>query len=222
MRRRTPRLPEPEGPRTGRAGAGPRLRLLVAGDSSAAGVGAGSWEATLTAVLVARLTERFSVAWRLEAATGATTPDTLRRLEAQEGERFDVLVTALGVNDVTRGTETEVWLDHQRRLFALARERFGVQGVVVSGLPPVGSFPALPWPLRPWLGRRARRFDAALRRETAAHPWARYVDLNVSDDVSDMASDGFHPGPPIYAAWAAGVADEIESWAGSWVGDPLP
>lgn len=174
-------------------------------------MGAGSWDRTLTARLAAHLSVRFTVDWRLEAATGATTSDTLHRLEAQDGEGFDVLVTALGVNDVTRGTEVDAWLEQQRRVFDLARERLGAQQVVVSGLPPLGSFPALPWPLRSWLGRRARRFDAALREEAATHRWARYVDLAVSDDVSDMASDGFHPGPPIYAAWAERVAGEIEA-----------
>ncbi|NIP82235.1 MAG: SGNH/GDSL hydrolase family protein, partial [Gemmatimonadetes bacterium] len=40
VRWRTTRLPEPPGDREGVTGAGPPLRLLVAGDSAAAGVGA--------------------------------------------------------------------------------------------------------------------------------------------------------------------------------------
>ena len=39
VRRVTPRLPEPEGLRQGVEGSGPPLRLLILGDSSAAGVG---------------------------------------------------------------------------------------------------------------------------------------------------------------------------------------
>ncbi|EEX09439.1 hypothetical protein SL1157_1477 [Ruegeria lacuscaerulensis ITI-1157] len=42
VRQRALRLPEPSGPREGRQGRGPRLRLLIVGDSSAAGVGAGT------------------------------------------------------------------------------------------------------------------------------------------------------------------------------------
>jgi lysophospholipase L1-like esterase len=30
-------------------------------------------------------------------------------------------------------------------------------------------------------------------------------------DVSAMASDGFHPGPPIYALWAREAARRIEN-----------
>ena len=40
VRRVTPRLPEPPGPRSGHCGQGPQLRLLIAGDSAAARVGA--------------------------------------------------------------------------------------------------------------------------------------------------------------------------------------
>ncbi len=39
VRRVTPRLPEAAGPRAGTTGHGPPLRLLVLGDSAAAGVG---------------------------------------------------------------------------------------------------------------------------------------------------------------------------------------
>ena len=39
-RRMTPRLPEAEGERQGEAGSGDVLRLLIVGDSAAAGVGA--------------------------------------------------------------------------------------------------------------------------------------------------------------------------------------
>ena len=41
-RARLLRLPEAAGDRAGRCGEGPRLRLLTAGDSSAAGVGGGA------------------------------------------------------------------------------------------------------------------------------------------------------------------------------------
>jgi len=39
VRRVTPKLPEADGPRSGEAGSGALLRLLVLGDSAAAGVG---------------------------------------------------------------------------------------------------------------------------------------------------------------------------------------
>ncbi|ETX12905.1 hypothetical protein OCH239_15315 [Roseivivax halodurans JCM 10272] len=52
VRRGAVRLREPDGPRAGRTGAGPSLRLLIAGDSSAAGVGADTQAEALSGRLV--------------------------------------------------------------------------------------------------------------------------------------------------------------------------
>ena len=76
--------------------------------------------------LVARLEADHRVSWRLEARTGATTPQVRAHLEAVDAEPFDVAVTAVGVNDLTAGTGMEAWLREQRALRALLRRRFGV------------------------------------------------------------------------------------------------
>ena len=102
VRRRARFLPEPPGPRQGTAGDGPRLRLLMIGDSSAAGVGAATQETALAGRLVADLSRDHRVEWRLLATTGATTRDTLLRLSTTPLPQCDVVVSALGVNDTTR------------------------------------------------------------------------------------------------------------------------
>lgn len=65
----TPKLPEPEGPREGVTGMGPNLRLLIAGDSAAAGVGVNSQDHALCGQLVQQLSQRFTVTWQLKALT---------------------------------------------------------------------------------------------------------------------------------------------------------
>ena len=96
VRRVTPVLPEPPGPREGRSGQGPPLRLLIVGDSAAAGVGAATQDEALSGQLAARLAQRFELRWKLVARTGATTPDALQALTDLPRERFDVAVTSLG------------------------------------------------------------------------------------------------------------------------------
>jgi lysophospholipase L1-like esterase len=209
VRARTPKLPEPPGARIGTAGSGPPLRLLIAGDSAAAGVGAASQSEALLGQLVERLTPSFRVAWRLEAETGATTEDTLARLSGLGDARFDVLVTSLGVNDVTSNVGAEAWRGRQKRLRAMARERFGISVLVIAGVPPLEGFPALPQPLRWYLGARARTLSCLLRRDLETEPSAHYLDLRFTEDASLMAADGFHPGPGIYAEWATRAAAVI-------------
>ena len=64
------------------------------------------------------------------------------------------------------------------------------------------EFPALPQPLRWHLGSRATEFDRDLRADVAADGRADFIDLRFEADVGLAASDGFHPGPGVYALWA--------------------
>lgn len=206
----TPRLPEAAGPRAGRVGQG-RLRLLILGDSSAAGVGVDRQDDALAGQLVAALADHHPD-WRLEAWTGATTALTLARLRALPEIPFDIAVVALGVNDVTRGVPLKRWLIHQRELAAALSGRFGVRHLYLSGVPPMGAFPALPRPLRDVLGARAARFDAALAGLAATIPGARHLAFDtVQLQPAMMAQDGYHPGAAAYALWAEALARAIRS-----------
>lgn len=202
VRRRIPRLPEPPGPRQGSTGCGPDLRLLIVGDSSAAGVGAAHQDEALLGQLVEALSTRFTVHWRLVARTGATTDSTLRHLRELDAGPFDVAVTSLGVNDVTSGVTRKAWRSQQAALRKLLRERLGVAEIIVSGLPPVHGFPALPQPLRWWLGARARSFDDDLKHDVKAEEDVSFLTLRFTEDANLMATDGFHPGPDVYREWA--------------------
>lgn len=86
------------------------------------------------------------------------------------------------------------------------REEFGAQLVIASGLPPVHSFPALPQPLRWFLGRRASQFDLDLQRDVGPEARSEFLSLRFSDDIALIASDGFHPGPGVSREWARRVA----------------
>jgi len=215
VRRETPVLPEPAGPREGLAGEGRLLRLLVVGDSAGAGVGAASQEEALTGRIVARLRERFRVEFRLVARTGASTASTLRQLERIDAFPIDAAVTSLGVNDVTGDVGVAKFLALQARLHELLRSKFGARLVLASGIPPMERFPALPQPLRWYLGARARELDRALAAALPDGRGAEYLALAGELDEAHMAADGFHPGPAVYEAWGAAAAARIAAALGS-------
>ncbi len=210
-RLKTPRLPEPPGPRNGSAGDGPVQRLLILGDSAAAGVGAAHQDEALSGQLVARLAEQSRVHWLLVARTGATTRDALETLREMPAQPFDLVVTSLGVNDATSRVPTHAWLGQQRRLRELLRDKFAARHIVVSGLPPMHGFPALPQPLRWYLGAHASELNAALKADVGGEPAASFIDVRFTTDTSLMAPDGFHPGPPVYAEWARRIADTVRT-----------
>lgn len=205
-RRTVPKLPEPPGARDGTAGNGPALRLLVLGDSAAAGVGASHQDEALLGQVVSRLVNDFRVTWALRAKTGNTTASILQWLDTQPAEHFDVAVVSLGVNDVTGLVGRDRWRSQQAELRSVLRDKFGIHTLLVSGLPPLHGFPALPQPLRWVIGARATQFNDDLRRDIAGAEAARFLDLRFTADTTLMASDGFHPGPGVYAQWAERVA----------------
>ena len=210
VRRTVALLPEPEGSREGASGKGPVLRLLVAGDSAAAGVGAQTQDDALSGRIVAGLADSFHVKWKLLAFTGATTADLLAHLQGQPAEDFDVVVTSLGVNDVTGRRSLSDWHRQQGQLVALLENKFRARHILLSGLPPMHRFPALPQPLRWYIGSRAQDFDRALASLAHRRAGCEFVKLGYAMmDTEAMAADGFHPGPAIYGLWAAEVVRRI-------------
>ena len=208
-RRVTPLLPEPAGPRRGQEGSGPVLRLLVAGDSSAAGVGVTSQTDALTGCLVRELAPACALTWSLVAQTGYTTADLLARLQQEPAETFDAVVLALGVNDITHGVPLGRWLLHQQALMALLRTRFQTRRILVSPVPAMDGFVALPQPLRWCLGLRAARFNRALAKLVQAQPDCTLVAPGQLNDRGALAADGFHPSARTYRQWAQALAQNL-------------
>jgi len=207
---RATRLAAPPGPRSGTAGDGPPLRLLILGDSSAAGVGAPDQAQALSGQLVTALSPNFAVTWQLVARSGWRTGQVLTIMRAIPPARYDVAVLALGVNDVTRQVPLGRWLDQQAELAAHLTRARGTRRIFVSGVPPMGLFPALPNPLRSVLGARAERFERALKAACTADPVRRHIAFDPARLRPGMlAEDGFHPSPALYKVWAAELAAAI-------------
>lgn len=214
-RRSILRLDEPAGARSGSEGSGPALRLLIAGDSAAAGVGAATQHEALSGQLAAQLGSGFHVSWKLIAQTGLTVRDVIGRLEATAPERFDVALISVGVNDVTGRTRSTAWIRRLKALIGLLESRFGVEHILLSSLPPMHVFPALPQPLRWYLGYRARQLDAMIRTIAAADARCEYLPIDFPFEQRYMAADGFHPGAPAYRAWASAAAHVIRRRIGT-------
>lgn len=204
-------LPDPVGRRDGVSGQGPDLRLLILGDSSAAGVGTSHQEEALLGHMRKRLSQTNTVHWTVDAKTGATTADTIARLNNRQQQKFDVVSVSLGVNDITTLVPRALWLRRYANLLRLIEQKFEPDVICVTGIPQMEYFPLLPQPLRWVLGAQARRFDCALRRLVADRRGYRFVELDFEPDVSQMSPDGFHPGPKMYSEWGSKVYRAIRS-----------
>ena len=195
-------LPEAQGARQGETGQGKDYRLLILGDSSAAGVGADHQAQALSGQLAKRLGSACHLTWHLETKTGATTASTLSYLNKRPPQSFDGALVILGVNDVTRLTAPSRWQAQQDALHVLLQQKFAVNHIFRSGLPPMGQFPLLPQPLRFILGADAAALDATLAKICQTSSRLHHSPLNLPFAPQYIARDGFHPSEEAYAKWA--------------------
>ena len=213
VRRRAPVLPEAAGEREGRVGHGdgPPLRLLVAGDSSAAGVGVARQEQGVVGHLVRTLHRATGrrIEWALRARTGLTTRGVHDLLVGAAPFSADVAVVITGVNDVIDQVTTRRAVRDRAALADWLLGTAGARHVVFAPLPPMHRFPLLPEPLRGVLGGDARRHDAALARWAATRSDVSRAAVALDLDPAGMASDGFHPGEPVYRACGEALAAHV-------------
>ncbi|HSI49919.1 MAG TPA: SGNH/GDSL hydrolase family protein [Ideonella sp.] len=247
-RRRALVMPEAEGPREGRlvadaseaSGQAPErvwrhaadgepsdwgglepevgLRLLIVGDSSAAGVGVARQQQALSGHLtrsLRRLTG-IDIDWALVARSGLTTHGLLLMLQEQPlltAREGDVAVVVTGVNDVITQVPSQRAAEQREALadWLLATRR--ARHVVFAPLPPIHQFPLLPQPLRQVMGTDARRHNAALAAWAQARFHERgdvsWVPIEAALSAETMAPDGFHPGEPVYRQCGEALAEHI-------------
>lgn len=205
-----PKLQEAGGLRYGKVPGPNPLRLLVFGDSTAAGVGVEYQSEALAGTLSRELNQRFGrgVTWQLYARSGATS-GTLRAffLPSATSEQFDVIFLSVGVNDVMNLRITRQFSEDLAAILDALRESSPEAWIIVPGVPRMERFDSLPDPLSSILGARAHRMNHAARkviegryRVVHAKPWP----INTP---GFFASDGFHPSAIGYTAWAKAALD---------------
>jgi lysophospholipase L1-like esterase len=194
----------------------PVLGLALLGDSTAAGVGATTPDATVAGGLGRLLAESSGRRVRLTsvAVSGADSGDMPAQADRllAENRDVDVVVVLVGANDVTHLTT----LDDVRRDLRTTVQRLRAAGlaVVVGTCPDMGTSRAIPQPVREisaWRGRAV----GAVEREAVADAGGVPVDLEeltgpaFRADPGLLASDQYHPSDRGYALWVQALAPAV-------------
>lgn len=207
VRRETPRLEEAPGARSGAVpGAGPPLRLAGLGESPMAAVGLDDQAEGVVprlASMAAAATGR-RIDWATSARSGATARQALASLlPVLPRRRTDVVVIALGVNDCLALSGPARWRNDLSRLVTAVRERLEPGRILITGIPPMQHFPALPFPLSTMLGLRAWLLDAEAQALTRAGPDLIHAPMDFVEHPAGLfCRDGFHPNARAQALWA--------------------
>lgn len=214
VKKNTLRLEEPAGERQGESGQGKALSILIVGDSAAAGVGVKNQSDALLGGVLKQLQDQFHLRYRLHAKTGHTSSQVIQALDELNSQHYDVVLTSVGVNDVTKLMPADVWIKKQHKLYAKIEEKFTPTLIIVAGVPPMNLFPALQNPLGWLFGQYAKKMNQKLAKLIAQNPKMSWVEYDIQHYQAlnlEMAEDGFHPSKEIYAIWAAQVADKIRT-----------
>lgn len=212
VRKFLPQLPEPKGLRQGFSGKGKQLKLLLLGDSAAAGVGVSHQRKALLGHLIENLKQHRRVDWQLHAHSGATTSDTINSIDLMAKQQLDVIVTSLGVNDVTSGMSADQWMAQQLILRDKIIDKFEPKLLVLSSLPPMGKIPALPQPLRWYVGEKASEFNLLLKQSCKRDTdIVQHLPVEIGEIEQMVAQDGFHPSELLYQSWAKQAATLIKT-----------
>lgn len=192
------------------------LTFVVLGDSTSAGVGAGTPERAYP-VLLARHLASAGRRVRLMnlGISGARVRDVLTdQVPRAEGASPDLVFVGIGGNDVTHLTRlARVRRDMER---IVRRLRGTGASVVVAGAPDMRARAFLQ-PLRSVAGLRGRQVARAIEgvaigAGVAVVPLAVATRPFVSGHPDRYFSeDGFHPGPDGYAAWVAAITPVLEA-----------
>ena len=212
LRRDTPRLADAAAPWSGTV-AGPRpLRLLVLGDSTAAGVGADTQDEALPGNLareLATLTHR-GVEWRAIGENGATSRDLIERfLDEAVDSRWDVVFVSIGANDALGLRSRSAFRRDIRHLLTALRDVSPV--VLVSSLPAFFRFELLPNPMRFNLYLHSQNLEDAAREVVATVQGVHMSPPPPPYTEGFFATDLFHPSASGYRDWARFAIDDAVS-----------
>ncbi len=220
LRRTTPRLPDAAGPLTGNvAGEGEPLRLIALGESTVAGVGARTHETGLAGQLSLALSRQIgrSMDWVVVARSGINARKSRAELVPQlSGSQADIVMIALGVNDAIEFHTARRWASDVEGLIEDVRAQVGDALVLLSGVPPLNYFPALPEPLSFVLGARSAALERASLKLVEKLERVVYVPFRIErDNAGDLfCADGFHPSELGYSEWAEQLADAFAMHVG--------
>ncbi len=179
---------------------GDPLRLLLLGDSIAAGLGAERRKDTLGARLAKGLAKELhrSVDLRTAAVVGSESSVLAAQIDGLPASyRPDVAVIVVGGNDVTHRVPVSESVEHLEQAIVRLRSLGAV--VVVGTCPDLGALREVPQPLRS-LGSRMSRQLAVAQRAAAVRSGAHVVALAtvvgpffITNPDEMFSLDKFHP-----------------------------
>jgi lysophospholipase L1-like esterase len=205
IRRKIGRIPDAGGETVGKFGAeNESVKLLVLGESTAAGMGARTHETALAGQFSRFLGEKInkSVEWHVVGRSGITIKETIDELVPKiPDEKFDYILLALCGNEVLKLRSPISFRRDMTKLLSIMREKNPNATFFITNAPAVRLSPVLPNPIKFILGHLSALHDANAREFTAEMSKVFYFH-QPTNVPKDFWADGIHPSEKGYTAWS--------------------
>jgi len=212
LRRTIPRLPDAALPWAGQLDGPAPLRLLVLGDSTAAGVGSATQDEALPGYLAREFLARCGrgTTWRAVGHNGATARNVItQHLADATSEEFDVVFLTIGANDALGLRGRAAFSRDVRQIVDALRAASPDALILVSLMPRFDRFESLRNPVRWNLALHAASLDAGARASVGGMDNVFAIPKPPPYTATFWASDGFHPGPDGYREWVEFALDAV-------------
>jgi lysophospholipase L1-like esterase len=214
LRRTIPRLPDAALPWTGELAGPSPLRLLVLGDSTAAGVGSATQADALPGHLAREFRSRLGrgTTWTAIGRNGATARDVITdHLAEAASQPFDVVFLTIGANDALGLRSRSAFSRDVRHIVDTLKKGNADALILVSLMPRFDRFASLQQPVKWNLALHAASLDAGARASVAGLDRVFAIPKPPPYTPEFWASDGFHPGPEGYREWAEFALGSVPS-----------
>jgi lysophospholipase L1-like esterase len=211
-RRKIGRLPDAQGDVAGRFGSDEKaVKLLVIGESTAAGVGARTHEAALAGQFARFLSRKIgkTVNWHVIGKSGITVRETIHELVPKiPDESFDYILVALCGNEVLKLRSPRNFRRDMLEFLGILREKNPDAVVFITNAPAIRLSPVLPQPIKFILGHLSALHDKNIREFTA--PMAKILYFpQPTEVVEDFFADGIHPSEKGYTLWSERMIETL-------------
>jgi lysophospholipase L1-like esterase len=190
----------------------PDTFILVAGDSTAVGVGSTDNRETIAG----RLGQQFPKADITNLGiSGARLKDLILTLEQQKNKHYDLIVLQIGANDITHFTPYDTIESQLEEVLYLSNQLSPKIILLTSG--DVGAARVFRWPLSVILSLRTRHVRDIFMNESSKNASVSYIDLfrDPKDDPFEKdlkryyAPDSFHLTGAGYGVWYSSIQKKL-------------
>jgi lysophospholipase L1-like esterase len=211
VRRKVGRLPDAGGETSGIVGTyTEKISFMAIGESTSAGIGAKTHQDAFTGQFAKHLSRQTgkSVQWHAYGVSGITVRGTIQEIIPNVPKKqMDVIVIALGGNDVFSINSPKKWRNDISELIDILRGKYPAAEVFLANVPMIRDSLALPNPLRYFLSRLAK-----LHHFNTIDLISKMENVYYFEDVSRVeedffCDDGVHPSVKGYDLWSEAMVE---------------